>query len=252
MAKSRDEFEVRLRQIGGERYHDKHPFHDRLHSGGCTPDQVRAWVINRYVYQSRIPMKDAAFLSRCHDPDLRRAWRSRIEDHDGDADPETGREGGIRRWLRLAEAVGLDPDYVASERGVLPATRFAVDAYVRFVRDEPMLAAVASSLTELFAPRIHKQRIAGLLENYDFATPETLAYFRRRLDEAPKDVAFGLSYVLDHAVTAEAQDMAAAALTFKTDVLWSQLDALWSAYVEPARIPPGAWVPGEGALERAA
>ncbi|MEL6794211.1 MAG: pyrroloquinoline quinone biosynthesis protein C, partial [Pseudomonadota bacterium] len=144
------------------------------------------------------------------------------------------------------------PDYVASERGVLPATRFAVDAYVRFVRDEPMLAAVASSLTELFAPRIHKQRIAGLLENYDFATPETLAYFRRRLDEAPKDVAFGLSYVLDRADTAEAQDMAAAALTFKTDVLWSQLDALWSAYVEPARIPPGAWVPGDGLLEAAA
>ena len=245
-AASRDEFEVRLRAIGAERYHDKHPFHDLLHSGGCTPDQVRAWVINRYVYQSRIPMKDAAFLSRCSDPDLRRAWRSRIEDHDGDTDPANGREGGIRRWLKLAEAVGLDPDYVASEQGVLPATRFAVDAYVRFVRDEPLLPAVASSLTELFAPRIHKQRIAGLLENYDFATPDTLAYFRRRLDEAPKDVAFGLRYVLDNALTLDAQDEAARALTFKTDVLWAQLDALWAAYVEPGNIPPGAWRPGEG------
>lgn len=243
---SRQDFEARLRAIGAERYHDKHPFHVRLHSGQCELDEVRAWVINRFYYQSRIPMKDAAFLSRCADPDLRRAWRSRIEDHDGDAGPD-GREGGIRRWLRLAEAVGLDPDYVASTQGVLPATRFAVDAYVRFVRDEPFLAAVAASLTELFAPAIHKQRIAGLLEHYDFATPDTLAYFRRRLDEAPKDVAFGLNYVLDHALSSETQDMAAQALIFKTDVLWSQLDALWGAYVEPARIPPGAWRPGEGA-----
>lgn len=243
---SRQDFEARLRAIGAERYHDKHPFHVRLHSGQCELDEVRAWVINRFYYQSRIPMKDAAFLSRCADPDLRRAWRSRIEDHDGDAGPD-GREGGIRRWLRLAEAVGLDPDYVASTQGVLPATRFAVDAYVRFVRDEPFLAAVAASLTELFAPVIHKQRIAGLLEHYDFATPDTLAYFRRRLDEAPKDVAFGLNYVLDHALSLETQDMAAQALIFKTDVLWSQLDALWGAYVEPARIPPGAWRLGEGA-----
>lgn len=248
-AQSRDAFEARLRQIGAERYHDKHPFHNALHSGGCTPEQVRAWVINRFYYQSRIPMKDAAFLSRCADPELRRAWRSRIEDHDGDADPETGREGGIRRWLKLAEAVDLDPDYVASCQGVLPATRFAVDAYVRFVRDAPFLAAVASSLTELFAPGIHKQRIAGLLQNYDFATEETLSYFSRRLNEAPKDVAFGLGYVLDHARTGPEQDEAAAALTFKTEVLWAQLDALSSAYVTPGRIPPGAWVPGEGALK---
>lgn len=244
---SRENFEARLRAIGAERYHDKHPFHIRLHSGQCELDEVRAWVINRYYYQSRIPMKDAAFLSRCADPDMRRAWRSRIEDHDGDPGTD-GREGGIRRWLRLAEAVGLDPDYVASTEGVLPATRFAVEAYVRFVRDEPFLAAIAASLTELFAPAIHKQRIAGLLEHYDFATPETLAYFRRRLDEAPKDVAFGLNYVLDNAASRDAQDTAAQALIFKTDVLWSQLDALWGAYVDPGRIPPGAWQPGEGRL----
>jgi pyrroloquinoline-quinone synthase len=154
---SRADFEARLRAIGAERYHDRHPFHDRLHSGGCTPDQVRAWVINRFYYQSRIPMKDTAFMSRVEDPALRRAWRSRIKDHDGTAE----NEGGIRRWLRLAEAVGLDGSYVASARGVLPATRFAVDAYVRFVRERTLLEAVASSLTELFAPAIHERRIEG-------------------------------------------------------------------------------------------
>lgn len=237
-------FESRLRQIGVDRYHDKHPFHTLLHSGGCTLDQVRAWVINRYYYQSRIPMKDAAFMSRVDDPALRRAWRSRIEDHDGSAT----QEGGIERWLKLARGIGLDPDYVASTAGVLPATRFAVDAYVRFVRDQPLLPAVASSLTELFAPAIHEQRIAGLLEHYDFATPETISYFRHRLTEAPKDVAFGLQWVLDHAQTPSDQDAAAAALTFKTEVLWAQLDALYSAYVAPARIPPGGWHPSEGLL----
>ncbi|MFC3615297.1 pyrroloquinoline-quinone synthase PqqC [Lutimaribacter marinistellae] len=243
-APTRKTFEARLRQIGEDRYHDKHPFHHLLHSGGCTPDQVQAWVINRYYYQSRIPMKDAAFMSRVSDPDLRRAWRSRIEDHDGRAPGE----GGIARWLKLAEAVGLDPDYVASETGILPATRFAVDAYVRFVRDEPLLSAVAASLTELFAPKIHKDRIAGLLQHYDFANTESLSYFQNRLKEAPQDVAFGLNWVLDHAVTQADQNMAARALIFKTDVLWAQLDAIWLAYVEPARIPPGAWQPGEGLL----
>jgi pyrroloquinoline-quinone synthase len=231
-AASRTAFEARLRQIGAERYHDKHPFHHLLHSGGCTSDQVRAWVINRYYYQSRIPMKDAAFMSRVEDPALRRAWRSRIEDHDGTED----REGGIARWLKLAEAVGLDPDYVASSRGVLAGTRFAVDAYVRFVRERTLLEAVASSLTELFASKIHAE----------------MSYFRTRLTEAPKDVAFGLAWVLDHADTAEKQDAAAAALIFKTDVLWSQLDALHCAYVEPGRIPPGAWRPGDGMARHAA
>ncbi|QIE43744.1 pyrroloquinoline-quinone synthase PqqC [Meridianimarinicoccus aquatilis] len=235
-------FEARLRRIGDERYHDKHPFHHLLHSGGCTMDQVQAWVINRYYYQSRIPMKDAAFLSRLDDPKMRRIWRSRIEDHDG----TDTHEGGIARWLRLAEGVGLDPEYVSSGVGILPATRFAVDAYVRFVRDEPLLPAVASSLTELFAPKIHKDRIAGLLQHYDFANPETTAYFQHRLTEAPKDVAFGLKWVLDNAITQADQDAAANALIFKTEVLWAQLDALWSAYVEPGRIPPGAWQPGEG------
>ena len=246
MNQSREDFEARLRQIGAERYHDLHPFHHRLHGGQCTPDEVRAWVINRYYYQHSIPMKDAAFMSRVEDPDLRRAWRSRIEDHDGTDD----NEGGIRRWLRLAEAVRLDPEYVASCEGVLPATKFAVEAYVRYVREKTLLEAVAASLTELFAPKIHANRIEGLLQHYDFADDSSLSYFRNRLKEAPKDVAFGLSWVLDHADTAEKQEAAAKALIFKTDVLWSQLDALWGAYVEPARIPPGAWEPDIGLLMR--
>ncbi len=241
---TRAAFEARLRQIGAERYHDRHPFHRILHEGRCTPDQVRAWVINRYFYQSRIPMKDAAFLSRCEDPDLRRVWRSRIEDHDGS--PSDG--GGIRRWLLLARAVGLDPDYVASCAGVLPATRFAVDAYVRFVREAPLTEAVAASLTELFAPQIHADRIKGLLAHYPFADDRSLSYFRHRLREAPKDVAFGLAFVLDRCDTLEKQEAAVAALTFKTDVLWAQLDALQYAYVEPGAIPPGAWRPDEGLL----
>ncbi len=239
---SRETLEARLRQIGAERYHDKHPFHHRLHSGQCTPDQVRAWVINRWAYQAAIPMKDAAFMSRCTDPDIRREWRSRIEDHDGGVDEG----GGIRRWLKLAEAVGLDPDYVASGQGILPATQFAVDAYVHYVREKPLLQAVASSLTELFAPKIHEQRIEGLLAHYDFANSDSLSYFQKRLTQAPKDVAFGLNWVLDHADTPEKEDMACEALIFKTNVLWAQLDALWCAYVEPGLIPPGAWRPGEG------
>lgn len=239
---TREPLEARLRAIGAERYHDKHPFHHKLHSGECTPDQVRAWVINRWAYQAAIPMKDAAFMSRCYDPQIRREWRSRIEDHDGGA--EEG--GGIRRWLKLAEAVGLDPDYVASGRGVLPATQFAVDAYVRYVRDMPMLQAVASSLTELFAPSIHERRIEGMLKHYDFANDVSMSYFRKRLTEAPKDVKFGLAWVLEYADTPEKEDAACEALIFKTNVLWAQLDALWGAYVEPGRVPPGAWQPGEG------
>jgi len=248
IAADKQAFHARLLSIGSDRYHDKHPFHVMLHGGRCTMTQVRAWVLNRYYYQTRIPMKDAAFLSRCDDPQMRRAWRSRIEDHDGGHDEG----GGIRRWLRLAEAVGLDADFVASTKGVLPATRFAVDAYVAFVRQQPLLEAVASSLTELFAPKIHSERIAGLLEHYAFADDAALAYFRQRLVEAPQDVKFGLAYVLDHADTAEKQNAAVAALTFKTEVLWSQLDALYGAYVAPGLIPPGGWDGREGVTAAAA
>ena len=240
-AVSAEELEQRLRAIGAERYHDRHPFHKLLHGGGLNQGQVQAWVLNRYYYQSRIPMKDAALMSRVSDPELRRQWRRRIVDHDGSAPGE----GGIARWLVLAEGVGLDRDYVMSTKGVLPGTRFAVDAYVRFVRERSLLEAIASSLTELFAPDIHRQRIAGLLKHYDFANDATLSYFRKRLDEAPRDVDFGLAYVKRRALTAEQQEAVVQALYFKTDLLWAQLDALHFAYVEPGLIPPGAFVPGD-------
>ena len=238
---SADELERRLRAIGAERYHDRHPFHTLLHGGKLDKGQVQAWVLNRYYYQSRIPMKDAALISRVEDPALRREWRGRIVDHDGSGPGD----GGIERWLVLAEGVGLDRAYVMSTAGVLAATRFAVDAYVRFVRERPLVEAVASSLTELFAPAIHRERIAGLLAHYDFANEKTMAYFNRRLEEAPKDVKFGLDYVRREARTPEQQQGVIEALLFKTDVLWVQLDALYAAYVEPGHIPPGAFVPGK-------
>ncbi len=234
------EFERRLRQIGEERYHDKHPFHRQLHRGELNQGQMQAWVLNRFYYQKIIPLKDASLMGRADDIDLRREWISRILDHDGGRE---GDEGGIERWLILAEGVGLDRGYVASCEGVLPATRFACEAYVHFVRDKTLLEAVASSLTELFAPDLHKTRIAALLEHYPFANDATLAYFKRRLTQAPKDVDYGLSYVLRQANSREKQEQCLAALRFKTDVLWSQLDALHYAYVTPGLIPPGAFVP---------
>ncbi len=238
---SAEELERRLRAIGAERYHDRHPFHRMLHGGELDKGQVQAWVLNRFCYQNAIPRKDAALMARMADSDLRREWRSRIVDHDGNAPGE----GGIARWLVLADAVGLDRDYVRSTEGALPATKFAVEAYVRFVAERSLLEAVASSLTELFAPQIHRERIAGFLAHYDFADDVSLAYFRKRLDEAPRDVAFGLAYVLREARTPEQQQGVLAALTFKTDMLWAQLDALYHAYVEPGHVPPGAFVPGD-------
>jgi len=236
-----EEFERRLRQIGEERYHSKHPFHQMLHEGKLSKGQVQAWVLNRFYYQYSIPLKDASLLSRAEDPAFRREWIHRIIDHDG---TEPG-SGGIDRWLVLAEGVGLDPKRVRALVGILPATRFAVDAYVRFVRERTLLEAVASSLTELFAPDLHKTRIAALLQNYDFANERTLAYFQTRLTQAPRDVQFGLAYVLKEARTRDQQEAALAALRFKTDVLWAQLDALHHAYVSPGFIPPGAFVPDD-------
>lgn len=236
---TRDELEARLRAVGKERYHDRHPFHRLLHDGKLNQGQVQAWVLNRYCYQSAIPRKDAALISRVDDVELRREWRRRLEDHDGKGPGD----GGIERWLRLAEAVGLDREYVRSKAGALPASRFAVEAYVHFVAERPLLEAIASSLTELFAPAIHRERIAGLLEHYDFANDASLEYFTRRLEQAPRDVKFGLDYVLREARTREQQEGVVAALTFKTEVLWAQLDALYHAYVEPGHIPPGAFVP---------
>ena len=233
-----DGLEAALRSIGPERYHDLHPFHALLHDGKLNKGQVQAWALNRYVYQSAIPRKDAALMSRCEDRELRREWLHRITDHDGYGDDP----GGIERWLILTDGLGLNRDYVVSTQGALPATKFAVEAYVRFVRDRPLIEAVASSLTELFAPSIHRRRIDGMLANYDFIDEKVVAYFRRRLTQAPKDADFALEYVKRNARTLEQQQGAIAALKFKTDVLWAQLDALWRAYVDGA-VPPGAFRP---------
>jgi coenzyme PQQ biosynthesis protein C len=235
---SHQAFEAALRKIGAERYHNLHPFHRRLHGGQCTLDEVRAWALNRYYYQSMIPVKDATILSRMHDPALRREWRSRIMDHDGQAPGD----GGIARWLRLTSGLGLPEELVVSTRGILHATRFAVEAYVNFCRDRTLLEAIGSSLTELFSPQIIGERIEGMLAHYPFVSTETMAYFTARPPQAKRDSDFALAYVKEHARTPELQQAVLDALTFKTDVLWVQLDALMQAYVE-GHVPPGAWNP---------
>ncbi len=236
---SREEMDDAVRAIGAERYHDKHPFHKLLHGGKLNKAQVQAWALNRYCYQAAVPRKDAALISRTLDVDLRREWVHRILDHDGQGDEE----GGIERWLILTDGLGLDRDYVCSMEGALPATRFAVEAYVRFVREHTLVEAVASSLTELFAPKIHQERISGMLENYEFISEDVMQYFRRRMKQAPRDAEFALDYVKRYALTAESQQAALAALRFKCNVLWVQLDALYFAYVEPGFVPPGAFIP---------
>ncbi|HEX4765385.1 MAG TPA: pyrroloquinoline-quinone synthase PqqC [Lichenihabitans sp.] len=233
-----DAFEAALRAIGAERYHDRHRFHRRLHGGGCTRGEVQAWALNRYYYQSMIPIKDATVLTRMDDPALRRAWRRRIEDHDGSGE----RDGGIERWLRLTDGLGLERDAVVSTSLILPATRFAVEAYVEFCRTRTLLEAVASSLTELFSPAIIGERVSGMLRNYDFVSRDTLAYFTARPEQAQRDSDFALAYVKREARSAREQQAVMDALRFKCDVLWVQLDGLWIAYVDGAP-PPGAWRP---------
>ena len=188
---SADELEAMLRHIGATRYHNLHPFHRLLHGGKLNKGQVQAWALNRYFYQSTIPLKDAMVISRFRDRATRVEWRHRIEDHDGDI----GTEGGIERWLKLTEGLGLDSAYVESTEGILPATRFAVEAYVHFCRDKTPLEAIASSLTELFAPNLHEERISGMLQHYDFVNPDIMSYFSRRLTQAPRDAGFALEYV---------------------------------------------------------
>jgi coenzyme PQQ biosynthesis protein C len=234
-----EQLENELRAIGARRYHNLHPFHRMLHGGQCSKGQVQAWALNRYCYQANIPIKDASLIARCDDPALRREWRRRLVDHDGERDGD----GGIARWLKLTDGLGLDRDYVVSMRGVLPATRFAVEAYIGFVREKSLLEAVASSLTELFSSQIIGERLAGMLKNYDFVTPETMAYFSARPPQATQDAAFALAYVKQHARTPGQQQAVLSALEFKCDVLWSMLDALHYAYVDPKLTPPGAFVP---------
>ncbi|MBC6496779.1 MAG: pyrroloquinoline-quinone synthase PqqC [Alphaproteobacteria bacterium GM7ARS4] len=232
------QFEACLRAIGARYYHDNHPFHHLLHKGKLNKGQVQAWALNRYYYQVMIPVKDVALMSKMADPCLRRIWMKRVLDHEG----RDGLEGGIERWYKLTDGLGLMRDYVMSTAGILPSTRFAVDAYVRFVRERPLLEGVTSSLTELFAPSIHEERIAGMLGHYDFADDEVLSYFRKRLTQAPDDAAFVLDYAIKNARTRSDQESVCAALKFKTDVLWVMLDALYHAYIN-GFIPEGAFMP---------
>ncbi|MCY4230190.1 MAG: pyrroloquinoline-quinone synthase PqqC [Alphaproteobacteria bacterium] len=242
MTMNAEAFEASLRQIGAERYHHLHPFHIMLNAGALNLAQVRAWALNRYFYQSRIPIKDAALLARLEERALRREWRRRIVDHDGSSDAE----GGLHRWLLLTDGLGLDRAYVESTEGVLPGTRFAVGAYVRFVAERPILEAIASSLTELFSPDAIGARVRGMLENYDFVTPALLAYFDKRPPQAERDSDFALAYVKEHATSVETQTAVRDALKFKCAVLWAQLDALHHAYVAPGHVPPGAYDPFTG------
>jgi pyrroloquinoline-quinone synthase len=212
----------------GERYHSQHPFHRKMNEGGLSRRQIQGWTANRFYYQENIPRKDAAIMSNCPLPEVRRRWVRRILDHDGTGDDA----GGIEAWLRLGEAVGLTREEIADERHVVPGVRFAVDAYVTFARTRPWAEAVASSLTELFAPGLMAERLAAFERYYPWIDPAGLAYFRARLTQAPRDSADALRVVTEHCRTPQEQARAVAALSFKCDVLWSMLDAIGQAYAD--------------------
>lgn len=237
---AREQLRMRLRAVGEERYHHQHPFHLMMHEGQLTRGQLQAWALNRYYYQSRIPIKDAIILSRSEDPAFRRAWRKRVVDHDGDGT----HEGGIERWIRLAEATGLDRERVVRGDEILPGVRYAVDAYLSLVKNRTFLEAVASSLTELFSRDLISLRMDRLRQHYPWLS-SGLDYFTARLDQAPEDARFALEWVTEHANTREQQELAIAALKTKCDILWAQLDAIHFAYVEPGWPPPGAFRPQE-------
>ncbi|HET9971281.1 MAG TPA: pyrroloquinoline-quinone synthase PqqC [Streptosporangiaceae bacterium] len=208
------------------RYHDRHPFHQKMNAGGLSPEQIRGWAANRFYYQVNLPRKDAAILANCPERDVRRRWIQRILDHDGTGDAPAG----IDTWLLLAEAVGLTQAEVLDERHVVPGVRFAVDAYVTFARTRPWTEAVASSLTELFAPDLMAERLAAFEQHYPWIDRQALAYFRARLSQAPRDSEHALEVVTRYCLTPEQQAAAVAALSFKCDVLWSMLDAIEQAY----------------------
>ena len=233
-----DDLRARLQAVGEERYHHKHPFHLLMHQGKLTRDQLQAWALNRYYYQSIIPIKDSIILSRGDDPAFRRAWRKRITDHDGDS---TGNnDGGILRWIKLAEATGLDAARVQRGEGILPATRFAVNEYLNIVRSRSLLEAVASSLTEMFSPTLITLRVGKLREHYPWLSGG-LDYFTARMTQAPEDSEFAIAYVFEHAHSRAQQELAIQALRDKCDILWAQLDALYYSYVQPGWPPPGAF-----------
>jgi len=228
--------------IGAERYHHQHPFHLLMHEGKLTRGQLQAWALNRYYYQAHIPIKDAAILARSEDPAFRLAWRKRILDHDGDGT----RPGGIEKWLRLVEATGLPRDAAVRGEGILPATRFAVGAYVQLVSTKTLLEAVASSLTELFSHKLIALRMDRMRQHYPWLS-SGLDYFQGRLTQAPEDAEFALAYCVQHARTREAQERALGALRAKCDILWAQLDALYYSDVSPGWPPHGAFQPGKEA-----
>ncbi len=236
---SEPELKALLLSVGEERYHINHPFHHLMVEGRLTKGQMQAWALNRYCYQAAIPVKDAIILSRLDDPAMRIVWRERIIDHDGSA----GKPGGIERWMKLATGLGLNEATVAARQLALPASRFAVGAYLTLVEKRSLLEAVASSLTELFSPKVIGERVPAILAKYDYVTPDTLAYFAPRMTQAPRDAEFALDYVLKHARSAGQQQAAVDALIAKCDILWAMLDALHFAYVAPGLIPPGAFVP---------
>ncbi len=222
---SREELVAALRAVGTKRYHHLHPFHVKMNAGELSREQIRCWVANRWYYQRGIPLKDAAILSNCPSREVRRLWLHRITDHDG----REGTEGGLEAWLQLGEAVGLPREELLDERHVAPAARFAVDAYVHFAREQPWPIAVASSLTELFAPDLMRERIAAFEKHYRWIRPEGLAYFRSRVPRAKGDSDEALELVVAHCRTRELQDAALSALSFKCDVLWALLDAIAGA-----------------------
>ena len=224
----RETFTAQLRAVGARAYHDQHPFHVAMNAGQLSPEAVRGWIANRFHYQRSIPLKDAAILSNCPLREVRRLWLHRIVDHDG----TTGDEGGIEAWLRLGEAAGLTREEVRDHRHLVPGVRFAVDAYVNFTRTRPWVEAVASSLTELFAPDLMAERLAAFERWYPWIDPEGLAYFRARLEQAPRDCEHALEVVTAYCLSAESQARAVDALSFKCDVLWSLMDAIDRAYPE--------------------
>jgi pyrroloquinoline-quinone synthase len=222
----RDAFVDRLRTEGKRRYHDRHPFHVEMHEGRLSPDQIRGWVRNRYYYQTRVPIKDALILSKSEDAAFRRRWIHRIVDHDGGGEGE----GGLELWLKLAEGVGLDRGEVANLTGVLPAVRFACDAYVQLVRERSLVEAIAASLTEFFAPDIMAVRLAAWQKHYPWIDPSVQGYFRARVTRARADSDEAIELVIRHATTRELQERCIAALVTKCEILWALLDAVSAAH----------------------
>ncbi len=223
-----EEFIARLR-AQGTRYHDLHPFHRRMDAGELTRQELQRWVANRFYYQRCIPLKDAAILANCPEVEVRRVWIQRILDHDGTRDGT----GGTELWLRLGEALGVSRAELVSEHRIVPAVRYAVDAYVNFVRSKPWIEAVASSLTELFGPAAMRVRLEAIERHYDWIEPAGLEYFRTRLVKAPRDAQYALDLTVERCRTREQQQAAVAALRFKTEMLWAQLDAIERGDTQP-------------------